>query len=383
MFVEFSIVQNLIHKRVFCNCLIYFFINDTTAKKTKRKWHRRKGNKKKGGKCRLRHRTSNCVKYKDKGKTGNGSQANLWVMGLLITDIGVRIPLPRRSYHTKEYAKKHGLKYRSQIDIMVEMLSRLPISENVELIVIADSFFESKKLDTICKTRGFTYITAVDSHRCLADANGKNNGQHVVSLFDSLLPNAFEKITLNRNNEQFSSYRRSSRHKKQRTYYASKKILNIAKLGKRCVVFSKKLKVNGRSKSFSNKVLLTNNDQLTAKQIIELYELRWEIELYFKELKSYLHFTEYNFEDFKACERWVDIVLITFLFLEYIRLQKLRHSKSSKEKSYLMSARTPQMIEVIRAEVNKENVFYLQKSMKSPEGRRHLIKTLSKFKLVA
>ena len=48
-----------------------------------------------------------------------------------------------------------------------------------------------------------------------------------------------------------------------------------------------------------------------------------------------------------------------------------------------MSARTPQMIEVIRAEVNKENVFYLQKSMKSPEGRRHLIKTLSKFKLVA
>ena len=157
MFVEFSIVQNLIHKRVFCNCLIYFFINDTTAKKTKRKWHRRKGNKKKGGKRRLRHRTSNCVKYKDKGKTGNGSQANLWVMGLLITDIGVRLPLPRRSYHTKEYAKKHGLKYRSQIDIMVEMLSRLPISENVELIVIADSFFESKKLDTICKTRGFTY----------------------------------------------------------------------------------------------------------------------------------------------------------------------------------------------------------------------------------
>ena len=275
----------------------WLIIVDTTAKKTKRRWHRRKRNKGKGGKRRLRKRNSNCVKYKNKGKTGTGSQSQLWVMGLIITDTGVRIPLLRRSYHTKTYAKKHGLKYRSQIEIVVEMLTRFRAPENVEIIVVADSFFESKKFDRICKSRNFSYVTAVDSHRCLANEYGNSNGQHIVDLFDALSSKAFEKITLNSDSEEYYFFRRSSEHKKQRMYYVSKKTLNIAKLGVRWVVFSRKVKNNGKDKSFSCKVLLTNNDKLSAKQIVELYELRWEIELYFKELKSYLHFIDYDFED--------------------------------------------------------------------------------------
>jgi hypothetical protein len=361
----------------------WLVIIDTTAKKTKRRWHRRKPNKGKGGKRRLRKRSSNCIKYKNKGKTGNGSQAQLWVMGLLITDTGVRIPLPRRSYYTKAYAKKHGLKYRSQIDIAVEMLTRFRVPDNVEIIVVADSFFESKKLDRICKTLNFTYVTAVDSHRCLADENGNSNGQHIVALFDSLSSEAFEKITLNSDSEEYYFFRRSSEHKKQRIYYACKKTLNIAKLGVRWVVFSKKVKNNGKDKSFSSKVLLTNNDKLTAKQIVELYELRWEIELYFKELKSYLHFSDYDFEDFKASERWVDIVVITFLFLEYVRLQQLKKLKLSDTPNNLKNARIPQLIEVVRLDVNKENISYLKEAIKSPFGRQNLLTMLSKYNLVA
>ena len=339
-------------------------------------------NKGRGGKRRLRKRCSNCIKYKNKGKTGNGSQAQLWVMGLLITDTGMRIPLPRRSYYTKAYAKKHGLKYRSQIDIAVKMLTHFRVPENVEIIVVADSFFESKKLDRICKTLNFTYVTAVDSHRCLADEYGNSNGQHIVALFDALSFEALEKITLNRDSEEYCFFRRSSEHKK-RVYYACKKTLDIAKLGVRIVVFSKKVKSNGRDKSFSSKVLLTNNDKLSAKQIVELYELRWEIELYFKELKSYLHFSDYDFEDFKASERWVDIVLITFLFLEYVRLQRLKKFKLSDAPNSLKTARIPQLIEVVRLDVNKENILYLKEAVKSPFGRQNLVTMLSRYNLVA
>lgn len=361
----------------------WIIIFDTTAKKTKRRWHRRRGNGKRGGKRRLRRRVSNCVQYKKRGKTGTGSQANLWVMGLLITDRGIRIPLPRKSYYTKEYARKHGLKYRSQIDIVVEMLTHLNVPKGVRVILLADSFFESKKMDTICQRRNFTYITPVDSHRCLGNKTGKNNGQRVVSLFDELPPRAFTKITLNHSNEQFASFRRDSGHRRKVIYYAYKKALSIANLGQRSVVFSKKLKIEGRKRSYSNKALLTNNTQLTAPQIIELYELRWEIELFFKELKSYLHFADYNFEDFKAAERWVDLVLIAFLLLEYVRLQKLTLLKSSKKKNLLLQARTPQMIEVVRADVNLENLNYLKTALKTNYRRQFLVNTFSKLKLVA
>ena len=100
-------------------------------------------------------------------------------------------------------------------------------------------------------------------------------------------------------------------------------------------------------------------------------------------LVPYLHFTDYNFEDFKASERWVDIVLITFLFLEYRRLQLLQGSLPPKEAYHLQNARTPQMIEMVKAEVNKESIFYLQEALKSSYGRKHLLKVLSKVNIVA
>jgi len=361
----------------------WLVIFDTTTKKTQRRWHRRKRNRGRGGKRRLRNRNGNTIKYKDRGKRGKGSQTHLWVLGLLITESGTRIPLPRRSYYTKAYAKRHGLKYRSQVDLVVEMLSELRVPENVELIVLADSFFEGKKLDQLCSKRHFTYVTAVDSHRCLADEKGTSNGQHIVALLESLPSKALQEITLDGGSEQYSSFRRGPGRRKARRYLVCKKTLSIAKLGERWVVFSKKEKIKSNHRSFSTKVLLTNNCQLTAKQIVELYELRWEIELYFKELKSHLHFTDYSFEDFQASEHWVDIVLITFLFLEYRRLQLLRGSLSPKEAYHLQNARTPQMMEVVKAEVNKENMLYIQEALKSSYGRKHLMKVLSKINLVA
>lgn len=116
---------------------------------------------------------------------------------------------------------------------------------------------------------------------------------------------------------------------------------------------------------------------------MELYELRWEIELYFKELKSYLHLSDYSFEDFKAAQRWVDMVLITFLFLEYQRWQLIQRSLTLKDINQLNTARTPQLIEIVKTEVNQANILYIQQALKSSYGRQHLLKTLSKINIVA
>jgi IS4 transposase len=361
----------------------WLVICDTTTKKTTRKWQRRKRNRGKGGKRRLKCRHGNSIKYKNKGKQGTGSQTHLWVMGLLITDKGMRIPLPRKSYYTKDYAKKHGLKYHSQVDLVVNMLNSLPVPEHVEVVVVVDNFFESKKLDRVCHKYQFTYVTAVDSHRCLADEKGNSNGHHVVSLLEELPSDAFQKITLAENSEQYHCFRRRPGRRKARVYYVCKKTLDIAKLGMRTVVFSKKQKIEGKQRSFTTKVLLTNNDHLTVEQIVELYELRWEIELYFKELKSYLHFNDYSFEDFKAAERWVDMVLIAFLLLEYRRWQLIQSAALPKTKNQFNLARTPQMMEIIKTEVNEQNVLYIKETLKSAYGRQHLLNALAKINLVA
>jgi glucan phosphorylase len=57
--------------------------------------------------------------------------------------------------------------------------------------------------------------------------------------------------------------------------------------------------------------------RLSAAQIVELYDLRWQIELFFKELKSTLGFDQYRFQKFEKVERWIDLCLITVLFWRF------------------------------------------------------------------
>ena len=45
---------------------------------------------------------------------------------------------------------------------------------------------------------------------------------------------------------------------------------------------------------------MTNATKMNVSEVIELYSLRWQIELFFKELKSTLGFSQYRFQYFDA-----------------------------------------------------------------------------------
>ena len=68
---------------------------------------------------------------------------------------------------------------------------------------------------------------------------------------------------------------------------------------------------------------MTNSTRLNVREVIELYALRWQIELFFKELKSTLGFHQYRFQKFDAVESWVELALTTFLYLEGYRTRQL------------------------------------------------------------
>ena len=57
---------------------------------------------------------------------------------------------------------------------------------------------------------------------------------------------------------------------------------------------------------------MTNDEKLALRDVIELYQLRWQIELFFKELKSTLGLHHYRFKEFDKVETWVTLCLVTF-----------------------------------------------------------------------
>ncbi len=308
---------------------------------------------------------------------------HIWVKGLLITDRGGRIPLASKPYYTKEYCKKKHLKFRTQPEIAGNMIREARVPDDVVVVVIGDSFFEGSPVHKAIAERGFYWILPSDENRNLSrvkNSDGKTP-KKVVTFGKELQDSAFEIVTFGENYEPFKEYSRSPykrRRKQKRTYYVCKRKLSVSKLGEVYIVFSKKVKLDKETgeTTYTFKTLMTNLSWLTAKEIVALYELRWEIELFFKELKSCLGWDEYRFQKFSNAEHFTNLILITFIFLELFRLKKLKQSKG-KELQTIKDARTPKLIELIKKETIKSEFNFIKKRLNSKHGRKTLDRLLN------
>jgi len=297
---------------------------------------------------------------KREDKRRKTTRHHIFVMGILMTDTGMRIPLPRKSYYTKEHCKKHNRKYRSQNDLACLMIDEAPIPNGAEVIVLYDSAFDCDKIHRVCQKHGFYEVFPIEAGRVEA----RDDKQH--SLRSDCKPivagtldwdeREFETIELDQGNEGFAEFRR--RHvdnlrvkKTYRKYVVAGRRLNVSKLGGCLVVASFKenptvellegqsdrwqdhrvdqanrRKSKGDKKKPSRwhgKVLACTVPWATAREAVELYEIRWQIELFFRELKSRMQFGCYVLMNFKSVERYVDLLMMGFLYLEHRRLDDL------------------------------------------------------------
>lgn len=325
---------------------------------------------------------ANAVKYKrKKKKKGRSTKAHSFVMGLLITERGVRIPVPRRTFYTKAYSRKCRKKYRSQQALAAIMIRELHLPEDVDLIVMADEYFEGESLWKVCSELGHTWIVPVDSRRCFSDRYGRRRaGRHLHARGKALSRTAYEELVLVRGREKTVSYRRywsrRASPKDKRRYRVAHEIRTVTKLGKAQVVYSWKSPVyrprrSERGETF--KVLITNNLEMTGAEVVEWYELRWQIEIYFRELKSYIGLSDYSGQDFPAFERHVDLVMLAFASQEWRRMSLLRARPAPKIEGQLKAARTSFMQQLLEQEAEENDLQYFRRCLATEEGRRELL----------
>ncbi|MHA1724867.1 MAG: transposase, partial [Promethearchaeota archaeon] len=89
----------------------------------------------------------------------------------------------------------------------------------------------------------------------------------------------------------------------------------ISNLGDVKVVFVKLEK--GKNVSF---FLVSNHLRLTGKEIVELYKLRWGIEIDYKFSKQEIGLSEWHLQKKQGILRYLTLCFITSAFLEYYRL---------------------------------------------------------------
>jgi len=301
-----------------------------------------------------------------------------FVCGLLITPGGIRIP-SFHSYYTRDYCRKHNMKHRTQADLAAELIRECSVPTAAQVIVLGDTAFESRQVRAACDERGFFWIMPANPERVLAGCKPRPKLWSLTKQFRS---RSFAPLRLQPNQGSLAAMRRLSPSRrtskiKPRTFYVHEERRAVHSIGETRIVFSTKQtpKPGKRLKRDETKILLTNAQHLNVAEIVELYLLRWQIELFFKELKSTLGMHHYRFRNFKCVEAWVEACFITFLYLEWIRARHLRSPKTARQRQWWNCQRTHGLALAVCQRIAERQILILHRRTATPWG----IKTLRKL----
>src|SRR5262249_34279114 len=131
-------------------------------------------------------------------------------------------------------------------------------------------------------------------------------------------------------------------------------------------------------KRWQAKVLACTDPTATAQQVVEWYEVRWQIEIFFRELKSRMQFGCYVLMKFEAVERYLDLVLMGFLLLELQRLRDMQQAGTPAPRGgeEWVQARTTDRLRSLEALCDEWNAGVIERRISTPTGRRYLLKEL-------
>ncbi|MFM9023854.1 MAG: transposase [Planctomycetaceae bacterium] len=295
--------------------------------------------------------------------------------GLLLTPSGLRIPVLKPHY-TQSYCKTHGITHRTTAEVAADMVRGLKVPAGARVIVVGDTAYESWVVREACEARGFRWIIPCNPERVLEGCQGKR--VRVRSLMDDRSAWSWQTIRLVPGQGEFAAQRRLSRHRigskaKSRTYRVHEESRRIRSIGAVRIVFST-TKPDSKTASLDDtKILLTNASDLSVREIVDIYTLRWQIELFFKELKSSLGFHQYRFKRFTAVEGWASAAITTFLYLEWYRAWQLASARlSAADKAWWLPQRIHGLCQAVRLASERSELAYVAKRLETPGGVRRM-----------
>jgi hypothetical protein len=294
-----------------------------------------------------------------------------FTMGLLITPAGVRIPFSR-PYRTREYCRQKNLLHHTTAEAAAELIRELPLPEAAQVVVLGDTAYDAEVVRQACRDRDYTWIFPCNPERVLAGPSGAR--RKVRSLLKDWSSWPKQSIRLAPGQGPCAVYRRVSPHRigpkaKPRTYTVHQERRDVHSVGEVRLVFSTMNPRLVKGGPDDVKILMTNDLRLSARDVVELYSLRWQIELFFKELKSTFGFHQYQFQKFVCVERWSELALTAFLYLEWYRLQQLaRRDLSDDEARWWRHQRTHGLCQAVRLASQQAELKFLADRLKTPGG---------------
>jgi hypothetical protein len=303
-----------------------------------------------------------------------------FTFGLLMTPSGYRLPF-QIPHYTKEYCQKKRITHRTTAESAAELIRSLPLPEEAQVIVLGDTAYDAQVVRDACHERNYPWIFPANAERVYEGPKGDR--QKVRSRLKDWTSLSLATIRLCASTGKYAGYRRLSRwrvgpKKKPCVYYAYQEKREVHSVGRVQLVFSTKKAHLSKATPDDVKILMTNALDLSTSEIIELYSLRWQIELFFKELKSTLGFDQYRFERFDAVVAWVNVAITTVLYLEWQRARQLtRHGVDRQAQQWWRMQRLHGLCQAFCQQAECHELKYLSQRLKTSGGIAKLKRLLS------
>lgn len=317
-----------------------------------------------------RRKRSDVKDKRTKRKRQPQSYCHCFVCGLLLTPGGLRLPL-YRSYYTQAYCAQQSWPYRKQTELAAALIDSLRVPDGADVMVLGDTAFDADVVLAACRRRRFGWIVAMNGDRVAAGAKPRPK---ITTQAATWTAQDYVPVRLTPGQGRYAAQRRSAAcrtglTRKSRHFWVHVETLDVYHVGTARVLFSTMQPVEAGRPVVVQKVLLTSDQRRSVADLIELYDLRWQIELFFKECKQTLGLARYRLRDFDAVESWVSLCLLAFVYLEWYRREQLGAGPPSRsEHRRWQWQRSHGLALAVRQEVEQHELELLQGELATADG---------------
>jgi hypothetical protein len=263
--------------------------------------------------------------------------------------------------------------------LAAELIRGLAVPAGAAVVVLGDTAFEAEDIRRACQQRGFHWVVPLNPERVCA---GRKPRPKVASLAAGFTAAQFEAVRLVPGQGAYAAQGRPARCRlgpkaKARTFYVHPERRAVHNVGDVLLVFSTKEEPRPGQAVRVQKVLMTNGVGWSAAEVVALYDLRWQIELFFKELKGTLGLHRYRSRQFRKVENWVQACLVAFVYLEWYRARQLaRQDLSEGDRRWWRGQRSYGVSRAVVQQAEEQDLAHLYRLSGTPTGRRKLRRAL-------
>ena len=248
-----------------------------------------------------------------KGKRGRDMEAVSWIhdpttgrsirghqyVTATLSFRGHTIPLGIRLYVKKEDCRGLGIRFRKTTELAAQMIREFNPPAGVCVRVLFDSYYLCPTVVKACKSKGFHFVSTLKSNRNLFKNGRKLFHRGPKSTFN--LTKTQGRVTYT---------------------YVDAGGVDVSDLGTLHVIFSRK---NHEPKVLG---IVTDDPKMSARQMIQTYDERWSIEVFFKDSKHLLGLGQYQNGSYQAAVTHLHLVCFARALLTHIAI--LREGEKSK-----------------------------------------------------